>query len=200
MIQIRDPERFAKIASGVQNIVLAIAILVGGFWTFFIFNAQLQVENSRAQVAKLKRELSEQANIEVKISARRLITGDVKARHIVGVITVKNYGNRIATLPLSDDVLKISRVSVMDDGKLVFHETTNVGLYVVPDNRKLRSIVAFPDVEYRVPFLAKVSNPGVYFVSFLTEKTKEEKRLAGIAGESPDSLSAWGDTDFVNIE
>jgi hypothetical protein len=38
---IRDPERFAKITSGVQWLVIAVAVVVGGGWSFYTFNNEV---------------------------------------------------------------------------------------------------------------------------------------------------------------
>ena len=54
-----DHEKFKNMASGFQSIAIGIAVIVGGFWSFYLLNVELRVENAQANLKKLDREIQE---------------------------------------------------------------------------------------------------------------------------------------------
>ena len=62
-------ERTALIVTCLKDLVLTIAVVVGGGWTLFTFNGALKRENAAAQLRKIEQEASllERENIDLSI-------------------------------------------------------------------------------------------------------------------------------------
>src|SRR6266404_5071517 len=68
---IKDADRFQKITSGIQAILLTAAVLAGGAWTWYTFETQLSVENAKAQLQKLRSELEREPRLSVSIDLKQ---------------------------------------------------------------------------------------------------------------------------------
>ena len=94
---IKDHERFNNIASGIQNIVLILAIIIGGLWTSFTFStlktkykAQAEITELELKNARTKDELVEKgAVIYIKLEAKQeTLSGNDKIALQLGLAIV----------------------------------------------------------------------------------------------------------------
>ncbi len=89
-----DHEKFKNVAAGVQSIILAVAVLVGGIWTVYLFRILDTKGRALAERHAFELRDREQGVINIDISAKQVsIPGD-KGRNIYIDIQVKNLGNR----------------------------------------------------------------------------------------------------------
>jgi len=151
MLRVSDPDRFQKISSGVQSIVVTVAVLVGGAWTLFAFHAQLQVENAKAQLMKLQREIAGEANVELSLSAHPLPAQTRNTLYIAGNLAFINRGSHVTAIAIKEDSLQVRRV-IVQDGLVSYGQAVNV--QVDPGHIPFRttSISLFPGVEKRASF------------------------------------------------
>lgn len=129
-----DHERFEKLASGIQSLAVAVAVIVGGLWTGWTFYALKSSEKALSELEKTKLELEVQSlrrpvlelsigaevlphvrNIEeafrykIGLLGQKLKRGAPK-RHVHVTVTIKNNGNRDAVLDTSKDTLFVRRL------------------------------------------------------------------------------------------
>ena len=154
-----DHERFKNICSGFQSIVVGIAVLVGGAWTAFVFNAQLSVENAKVQVEKLHLELEQRPAINIDIDAQQLAIPDMNDKFLLITVLISNHGNSDTRLKWGTKPIKIESISFDKDGledrkHIASAGFTQVGHGVrVGDELKRSSVVKIPnDGLYRVTF------------------------------------------------
>lgn len=108
---IKDPDRFSKIMGGIQSGIVSVAVLVGGAWTLYAFNAQLQVENANAQLAKIKREISAEPKVEVSIQLDQLALKSASQNILTGTVTFKNVGTQDIAIVLRDTPIGVFEVT-----------------------------------------------------------------------------------------
>jgi hypothetical protein len=111
-----DPERFSKLASGVQSIITALGIVVGGLWVLYTFRELGTAEQSRAALAELdlkqrialeelaERQPSLQVNLKWETSGA--VTGG--KRFLSLQAKIRNDGKH--ALEFGDTSLQISRL------------------------------------------------------------------------------------------
>src|SRR5262245_14315222 len=110
---------FQKIASGVQSVVVAIAVVIGGLWTYYTFNAQLQVQNAEATLEKLNRDLVQEPSPDIQIeldkpSRRQGIT------YLLGRLRIKNTGTGSVVIEAYSGSVKLSLVTGIETFPPVF--------------------------------------------------------------------------------
>jgi hypothetical protein len=186
---ITDPERFAKIAAGVQSLVIAGAFVVGGIWTLYSFNSQLQVENARGQLQKVQRELSQEPKVELSASVTQVKVLGAKRLHLIGQITVQNVGNAITALNLEDKPIKIYRVNINDSGEASWALLYQLNSLVDVDV-SLGSLISQAGSKNVINFATSVDKPGLYVLKFQAERSKEEQERARQTG----AFEKWGNS------
>jgi hypothetical protein len=171
---IQDPKRFAKIASGVQSWVLSGALAIGGGWTFYTFNSQLQVQNAEAQLEKLKHELHEEPRIELSLEVEQV--GSINGKRlVVGNVIVKNVGTANTALLLDKDSLRIFKVRFDKAGDENWFEQQRVRRFM-GYHIEIKNLISLVSCTNSIPFTALVEIPGFYVVTFSARRNSEERK------------------------
>src|SRR5882757_2985695 len=87
-------ERFKNIAAGVQSCVIAVSVVIGGIWTYYLFKALNAKGRAIAELHELELRDREQGVIDIEISAKQVAIPGGTGRDIAIDIKVKNLGNR----------------------------------------------------------------------------------------------------------
>jgi hypothetical protein len=180
MTFIKDPERFEKIAAGIQSYLISAAILVGGAWTLYTFSSQLQVQNARAQLTKLQRELEAEPRLEISLDARQLDSQSKDARYVVGTLTVKNVGNGDTSLALDGKPIKIFKVVVDSTGE-GWTLVRELG-FRSSERATLSGLMCHANSTSGWSFITDVREPGLYVVKFSATRKPDEAAKVVRAG------------------
>jgi hypothetical protein len=188
-----DPDRFEKIASGVQSCVFALAVVIGGGWTLYVFNSQLQVQNAQAQLQKLTRELQEEPRVELSMTVRQMGSIDGGKRLVVGNIVVKNVGTANTALVLGESALVISRVRFDERDDEKWDAPQRVRLFM-GYHLEIGNLVAQVGAANSASFAAVIRDRGLYVATFTADRQPKEKRATVEAGAKefqPNQEVAW---------
>ncbi len=162
------PELFSHIASGIQSIVLSIAVIVGGWWamqTFVFQNPSFYEEGG--MVAGSEKEFVS-GSIEVFTLSEYERIFEVK-------VEIKNRSSQFAqSVQLSAIPLFVSRVRQSENGASDLEEPFKI--YAITANNdsgidseigiRLRSLLVAKMQTRDVLFLLNIPEPGVYLVEF----------------------------------
>lgn len=118
-------ETIKDVASTVQSIAIAIAVVIGGFWALYVFitlaqteKAELDVKMVSLEKAKQEQELQPRAIVELKLSISQPEWFG-RARPLVQIaITAKNMGNRLEMLRLPLEPVKVYALLAESNGEL----------------------------------------------------------------------------------
>jgi hypothetical protein len=159
-----NSDRFSKLASGIQSIVTATGIIVGGAWVLFTFWDLGVAERSRAEIAEIDQRSVEQPVLSVDIKWATF--GEtVDKKHLVSFTAIfKNVGKRAVEfgdteakiIPLSESGIPNMDAS-LNVKPLIFDY--NKQKLVDAANRALRSGQA-----RTVAFFLPSFMPGMYFI------------------------------------
>ena len=157
---ISDPIRFQKVFSGVQSIVVSIAVGVGGVWGVYVFNAQRQAESAQAQLTKLNRELSENISVTAELIAESTRDRDPRFAYLHGVVKVHNRGSMFAQIFVPNDVISVAPVT-SGLGSISYGDAHWVKLHSSPE-QEIGTMSVFPGGTVSAVFVTRVKRPGLY--------------------------------------
>jgi hypothetical protein len=105
---------FSELMQGIESAAIAIAVIGGGIWALFTFNALRLRQKARAEIEQIELQLQQQAVIDIHIEATQLVLPEDNAHYVEIVVTLKNSGNRNTHL-LSDRLLFRTELDYLDD-------------------------------------------------------------------------------------
>ncbi len=191
---IADHERFKNILTGLQSIVLTMAILIGGIWTLVTFDALEEAEIAKAQSEKLARELAERRVLNIQMEASQIMLPDDPARYILATVRFENIGKDSEIFYWSENPVNVNKVSLNEESALSMARTPAVRIDL-PGTTGLR--ISAGEV-VKKNFLARVREPGLYFVEFEMAASASEQESAALEGVA--GAITWDATTHVIIE
>jgi hypothetical protein len=174
---IKDHQRFNNISSGIQNLALTLAIIIGGLWTAFTFTtletkykAQADITQLELANARTKVELAEKgAVLDIKLDAKQEFLTDNDGYCIAVVAKITNTGVKNTFVDLSREApLTAYLVSFNDDGTSVRSEVVTQGDY------SLSKTTVRSGYTIELPQFIKVKFKGLYTVEFKIKLDKNE--------------------------
>lgn len=206
----KDHERFSKLTSGIQNLLISIAVLVGGGWTLYSFQA-----TKTAQKAAMEAELLgiRRAVIDVDVTAEAVSSyvSEFKAgerlvsRHFLLVsVVLKNLGNERAFVSLKDGDLTVDRLGAAQLGQ---DGNTYSGPRdpVFPNEfDNTVGLMLLPGAKQTLRYASPLSFPGLYNVRFSVPAPPDhsnviETRYGSSSGEKPKNEARWFGSTIVNV-
>jgi hypothetical protein len=124
-------EKFNNIASGIQAIVVAVGVVVGGGWGLWRYSVLLeariavaQAEKAEAEVESAKRVARSSVVVNVDLSARQIQTTLERGKWILVELSIRNTGNQDIKIDLTGDTrFYVARVTgINKDGALTFDD------------------------------------------------------------------------------
>jgi len=161
-------ERLNNLSAGIRNIVIAIALLVGGVWTAWTFNALDQIDKANAE---LQRSRAGQVNIHLSMSASQVTATRPDYRGVIVEIRVSNSGLVPVGMLLYENPLKISKVAVNGNGLLYATEIVELEAYgplgPKPEDASFQpGLTVQAGSETYLSYYAEFRHPGIYMVDF----------------------------------
>jgi hypothetical protein len=188
-----DIDKFQKIASCCSSCVVAVALIIGAIWAIYTFNSELRVQNAKAQLEKLNRDLAQEPKLEIDIEMQQLSTHPSKERIIIGKLLVTNIGT-------GDVVLKQAGKD-KDDPPLHLYEVRwskghedwkHVVSFYLPLGKDMRfgEMTVYAGLTNQARFCITVPRPGLYVLVFKIPGDNVELERAKRAGATlPDIFS-----------
>jgi hypothetical protein len=125
-------EKFKTLAETLQSIAIVCGAIIGGFWTWYTFEAlqssskaeadirqaEVGIRQAEAQIRQLDLETREQGVVDIAVNAGQISIRNDTGRYIKIDIQVKNVGNRNLVLELPEHALTIAKVQSNEGGQL----------------------------------------------------------------------------------
>jgi len=113
-----DYEKFTKIASGIQALVVATAVIIGGVWTLYTFGSLQQVEKAKTELEKMHRSLLERGILAITVQPSQIKRSETSKRYILVNVVIQNSGNRTEVIDWSKSGLRVTKVDAGRGGGL----------------------------------------------------------------------------------
>jgi hypothetical protein len=181
------PTDFANWSAGLQSLLIGFGVLLGAFWTVYLFLSLNQKEGAANQLLKGGTELRMlQVDLARAEEERGRAFGQVWLSTVpVGSdtlgncflqvnATIANSGSRLITLRFRSESsyppLNVASVSVEDDGAAKFNPIADADVYSFNPERsavyELREASLQPGEQSSYPFLLKLRPARLYLIQF----------------------------------
>jgi hypothetical protein len=178
-------ERFKDLSAAVQNCVVSLAVLIGGGWTLYKFVATHETERA-------SRELFQQAQLLIKVSASEMVLAD-GGHCIASTVAVTNSGTRNVFLDYSGEPFSVRKIDFDARGN------SSLGAELRQENLVSGSRVLRVGESVEYPFIVLVRDAGVYVVRFEIPIPPQE--MPGHrGGGGAEGKPYWLGTTLINIE
>ncbi len=194
-------ERFNRIATGVQALVVAAAVVVGGGWTLYRFEMLEEIERGRAELEQIRRDLRERGILNLTMRVSTLAEDGAATRFARVEVSAENVGDRTELIEWAKSGVTVSRVRVGSDGALVYAQPVTVG-YGTPLAEGPSSTI-LPGQTRVFEFLVPLSAPGTHYVLFFgaASPAEAEESLREHGLEAQDEFTIyWQASTFARIE
>lgn len=166
-------ERTALIVTCLKDLVLTIAVVVGGGWTLFTFNGELKRENAAAQLRKIEREVSllERENIDLSIHHHALSVNNNRRGIAFRVLTI-NTGSQTLNLQLNERSFRIMELDAANNKEQSFlnvrNQTYLAPLFTNVDGypEEVKALLLAPGEKDELIFIGDLKCGKRYFVEF----------------------------------
>ena len=169
-----DYEDFKNLTQGIQAIFFSLAIIVGGMWTVFKLIRSKELDKSRSEALKLRREIERKKGLEgnIKISIGRQLENNYIPVFIE--VQIENKSTETHTLDWNKFPLKITEVEIVESNGLsnyVLNPITKLPqIFILPhgDNfyyQENTSVTLLPEAKGLMKFLWNCPSEGIYFAS-----------------------------------
>ncbi len=168
----RNHEKFKNIASGIQSLVLAVAVAIGGYWTLFIFNKTLVSQTADAKLIQISQQIQvEKLNaLNFKITARQQTNPENKNSLLFIQLEIQNNGSNSTRITWEKDAVSIAKVhSTNTNGEHFYSVLGKVGFHNIGGDGNINSVISAairPHQKHLFETVFPVSEAGVYLISF----------------------------------
>jgi len=182
-MKIEDHERFSNVASGIQNIVVIVAVVIGGLFTLSTFLLGDWAEHSRRQ----------NLGLSINVKAKQEEKGpDPNHYYISAVVEITNRGSAPRSVEFEEvSPLRVETIDFDEQGR-----TETPVLLFIEKNPNAMSRVIRSEETVNYPFLVRVKNKGFYRVSLWVKLNKDERKVheATVGNETSEDIFWDGQT------
>lgn len=196
MFDFVNHEKFRNILTGVQSLIIAIGIIVGGLWTAKTFDLKKEAEIAKVNYEKAERELREKRVVNISINPSQMTIPNQKFRCICSLVEITNVGNHPETLDWNGPCFRARKIDFDDRGSTKVGPATG-DMLTVSSGESVACRVA-PGEMIRVPCLAKVDESGLYYLRFTVNASAAEQQQASEEGQG--GLVEWSGSAFFLVQ
>jgi hypothetical protein len=190
-----DHERFKNIAAGMQSLALVLAIAIGGGWTIYTFRSLNQAQMAEAQLRAQLKALKEKRTVNITIKPSQIEVPNDETRYILAMVEITNVGNHPEILEFRGPPFTARRIYVDEQGRLRGDPPT--GGVVALLSGEAAAIQVMPKELVRLPCVAKVTSPGLYYLTFSVVASEAEQRES--LAEGTRGPVEWADASCVTV-
>ena len=161
-----------------KNYVIAISVIIGGLWSFYVFTSRLEVLTSRAQLDKLKLESTARPILMTKLEIS-LLEDNGKTKILKIYVHIENQGNMDTSLYINQESLSVAQVS-LNKGEIVSYKNIiRTGEKWIPPSNSGIEFSSFENITYLAGqkksrlYLVELEETGLYQIDFVAEPSSE---------------------------
>jgi hypothetical protein len=113
-----DLGRFKDLSAGIQSLVVAVSIPIGGYWALTKYAETLEPQTALLNYQLKGRQLREIEVLNLSIQVSQAKLQDEPTKHLCASIEIANVGNREESIYWKDSKVMLERISVTKNGDL----------------------------------------------------------------------------------
>ena len=194
-----------ELASIIQSLALAVAVLVGGGWALYryfslrsIQRARAELEKTRVEIERARRSLQERGVIEIDIVAEQMF---LDGNYLISVCgNIKNTGNSTELIDYPSISMEARKVICSSDGSVDFSAESFIG----KQPRKIIDFSLAPGEVVGHSFIIRVPDCGVYHIRYEATCSLQATNIAlaerGQAVTEDSGPMVWGGSIFFQVK
>lgn len=201
-----NSEEFKNVTESSRNIILALAIIVGGGWSLYVFNSKLEVRNARALLQKLERDIMERPILmgSINIGSKHYVAEGYWV--IISEVVIENKGNTDTYLKIIENSLGIAKIKFEDGMAKSYEKPMYTWARFFPfeggeQKPFTESLTILAGQSKILKFICKVRSPGIYQVQFCAKPDKNVTEARNVAREHKKSFDdVYSISEYVFID
>ena len=194
-------EKFNKITSGIQALVLSVAVIVGGIWTLYTFGSLKQIDKAKTELEQMRRSLRERGILNITLQPSQFRDSKSSRLYVLVKVSIQNTGNRTEVIDWKKSGLYATRVDMDGKRQLEFGAVYEAD-YLTPLGA-IPSSSILPGQTRTLPFLIPAKEAGIYHLLFSASVSAAEEPVhmkehlsARIAGQE----FVWQASTYFNVK
>jgi hypothetical protein len=186
-------EHFKNLTAGIQSIVFATAVIIGGIWTAYTFKTLGARERAEFDREKAQIEIDRDANfgLDVSVEAKQeSFTG--RGYYISALVKITNKGIHNRFIDFTNGGLDVEKVE--------FENTNSTSTYLLTQPNRYTSIVLRTGTTVNCPFVVKVGKPGFYILSYDVPLNDEEMKIHLKSGGPNGPDISWSGSAVILVK
>jgi len=202
-VQMHNLSDFKDLMAGIQDLVVSLAVLAGGIWSLFTFNALATRRRARAEVAEIERRLEQQAVLNITVSAQQTSTiGTTLGRQCLKIdVVMTNIGNRNVEIRL--DPFPVWVTECIPFNATVIPLATYYLPYDIRNSADRETLgLVRTGASWHFSAIAWLRYPGLYEVRALAKLSQVEVDVSVRDGveAGPGEMLLWEDSTFTVVQ
>jgi len=209
----QDHDRFATLAAGIQSIVIALAVIIGGGWTVYSFVTLRSAEKAELEARALRTKvpiLSITISIGLDRPLLNSFKGDLSKELLRGVpltVTLKNVGSGSISFPLSAAAMNVRQVRRLSpDGQTIHGGDLLYNLMPIGAGAGPLEATVLPGADLALHYMFPSKGIGFYVVTFAARASSEASGLMqntaviSSSGSLANQYPTWSASAFFSTE
>ena len=180
-------------AENLFHLLGALAIIVGGVWTWMMFRVLHQKARAETELAKLQAESSE-LRVALDLDASSLETGNPREYTVSVAVTLTNLGAKAAAIPLEkESEVVLSRLDFDGNGTEIIGDQHVTELYfdLKGHHDPAQGVFAMPGEKRQWASAIRVKEPGLYLASIMLFRPPGQQKIAKKEGMPAYERTTW---------
>jgi len=198
-MSLADWEHLAKIFQGFAT---GAAIIFGALWALFRFWSLREIKQAKLRIKKEQRELQEQPIINLTMTTKQVSVEGDDGLYISVSVIAKNSGTQIARMAYEGHpAIGVFLIEYSIDGEPTFHKKQALHVRLASDpNEFAKTTIVRPGQTQEIPFLIKLTSPGLYFISFRAVLSEHDRKLLLEAGVPKHRIVSWTAKQYLSVQ
>ncbi|MBW3695717.1 hypothetical protein EK599_08415 [Vibrio sp. T187] len=184
-------------------LMLSIALICGGVWTFYTFDVLHQRDKAAAELKELQDRIkgTNASNIQISPSSFELDNGNFG---LIVNVNVQNTGTRDVMIDWSgeDTPLSVYKIRIEHGDKLFFEKLFLPKIYAPFDpveqkKEHYKSLYLLVGAKKELSFYVELPDKGMYYITF---NAKTDDKLAAEIKDKSGSTGEWFSSKYISIE
>lgn len=197
-----DLEQLARLASTLESLAVATAVVLGGAWTLYTFRRLGMTKRAQSELAELQQKLSRTAQLNIDVRGWFVPGSNAGQYLLLAQALVENVGARRTNLQFPADrrPFHAMLIDATDQGDLRLGPVLSSGIPYGDGRAEFsqRAVVG-PGARVTLPAAFLVTRPGLYLVSFSATPSVDVQRSLHAEGVPQPNQAQWTGRCYVKV-
>jgi len=162
---------------------LSLAVLVGGLWSVYTFDALNARDKAKAELSEINRKLSQQAEFDTRLSVKQTSLPGSSNRYLYISVHITNIGSRNTRIDFNDKTIAVAKIEQISGYPTKFGSVIHSPILAFADSGHKRIwnlpyIIIRTGETYRLQAWVQVEKPGLYLVGFKVHLSAAEQEVS----------------------